>query len=191
MSLSRCFAIAAASVVALGMSLSIACAADQKQGDGQKKTVDQKAVAQKPPASKTASDKSQTAGEKQNQQSDKWRFNFYNGEWWYWLPTNRWVYWRDNRWNAYTPSTYTHPDAGAFVSDGRGGWVYTNGAVTPSDNRPFYGHAMSGWDWRPSQMNEENRPFYGHAMPSEFFGGWRSRSANRPFYGHAVSSYGD
>ncbi len=135
------------------------------------------------------------AAAKQDQPKEQWRYTFHNGEWWYWLPTNRWVFWRGSRWNAYDPTTYasptyTYPAYNGVMADGRGGWVYANGGVSTSANRPFYGHAVSGWDWRPVQPNEENRPFYGHALPSEFFGSWGSRWSNRPFYGHAVSYYG-
>ena len=44
-----------------------------------------------------------------------WRYTFHNGEWWYWLPTSRWVYWRDNRWNAYDPKTYAYPGRRALL----------------------------------------------------------------------------
>ena len=122
------------------------------------------------------------------QQQETWRYTYHNGEWWYWLPSNRWVYWRNSQWNDYDPRTFTY--AGVLTGDSR---VATSGARAAADpeNRPFYGHALSGLDRRPLEANNEAGPFYGHALPSEFFGSWRSRRANRPFYGHAVSSYDD
>ncbi len=29
---------------------------------------------------------------------DAWRYKQHNGQWWYWLPSNRWVVWTDGRW---------------------------------------------------------------------------------------------
>ena len=28
---------------------------------------------------------------------DHWRYAYFNGDWWYWLPENRWVYWRNGQ----------------------------------------------------------------------------------------------
>jgi hypothetical protein len=135
------------------------------------------------------------ADQRATQSTAQWRYTFHNCEWWYWLPSNRWVYWRNNQWNIYDPRTFTYRGTGLFAEDGRtaiygGAATYGSQAGTDSDNRPFYGHALSDWQGRSLEPNAEVGPFYGHALPSEFFGPWRSRSANRPFYGHAVSSYG-
>jgi len=35
---------------------------------------------------------------------EAWRFRWHNGQWWYWQPSNRWVYWSNDRWNSYEPS---------------------------------------------------------------------------------------
>jgi hypothetical protein len=29
---------------------------------------------------------------------NQWRYRQYEGRWWYWLPSNRWVMWQDGRW---------------------------------------------------------------------------------------------
>jgi hypothetical protein len=53
----------------------------------------------------------QRDGNRTNQQAlrnnpNDWRFSYYNGEWWYWLPNNSWVFYRDNRWNPYQADEY-------------------------------------------------------------------------------------
>lgn len=45
------------------------------------------------------------SGERGNRDDIQWRYRFYNGVWWYWLPDNRWVYWSNNAWQDYNPST--------------------------------------------------------------------------------------
>jgi hypothetical protein len=164
------FLVAASLLVFTGLGLSAVQAAEQKQA-----TADQK----------------QTTDQKQGQGQDQWRYARHNGEWWYWLPANRWVYWRDSRWNTYDPKTFTYPNATGVVATSRNGSTDGSRAASNSDIRPFYGHAESNLDRRPLEANNEVGPFYGHALPSEVFGGWRARRSIRPFYGHAVSSYSD
>ncbi len=107
--------------------------------------------------------------EKAQQAQEPWRYTFHNGEWWYWLPTNQWVFWRDNRWNDYNPQTYVYPQSGvapcyagqtAFV-----GYGMSSGSAGDSDNRPFYGHALSSIDRRTLESSSETGPFYGHTLP--------------------------
>jgi hypothetical protein len=43
--------------------------------------------------------------ERGNRDDIQWRYKYYNGVWWYWLPDNRWVYWSNNAWQDYNPST--------------------------------------------------------------------------------------
>jgi hypothetical protein len=123
----------------------------------------------------------------QKQDDQQWRFTFHNGEWWYWLPENRWVYWRNNRWNDYDPQTFAYRHVPSVVPAGRVEAGYSGETVRNDDIRPFYGHSDSQLDRRPLEQNGEVGPFYGRALPNEVFGPWRSRHANRPFYGHAIS----
>lgn len=37
---------------------------------------------------------------------DKWRFRQHQGIWWYWLPTNSWVYWSGEKWVPYDEAGY-------------------------------------------------------------------------------------
>ena len=121
------------------------------------------------------------------QDQNQWRYTFHNGEWWYWLPADRWVYWRDNRWNNYDPKTFNS----SHSTDVAGTTPNGSRAVGDSDNRPFYGHALSNLERRPLEPNNEVGPFYGNTLPNEVLGGWRVRRGVRPFYGHAISSPGD
>ena len=47
--------------------------------------------------------------------ADRWRYKWHNGQWWYWLPSERWVIWVDDRWEDYLPpapaavTTYSYP----------------------------------------------------------------------------------
>ena len=34
---------------------------------------------------------------------ESWRFRWHQGQWWYWQPSNRWVYWSNDQWNSYEP----------------------------------------------------------------------------------------
>lgn len=36
---------------------------------------------------------------------NSWRYRQHNGTWWYWLPSNRWVYWSNGAWTNYVPGT--------------------------------------------------------------------------------------
>jgi hypothetical protein len=117
------------------------------------------------------------------------RYSFYNGEWWYRRPSGKWLYWRANRWNDYSPGTFVPNTTGSSSSPNATAPADSGSQALPeSDIRPFYGHALSQWGSGLSG-EDEIAPFYGHAMPAEVFGGWRSRRfAIRPFYGHAASS---
>jgi hypothetical protein len=41
-----------------------------------------------------------------NAAGDSWRFQRYNNEWWYWMPGNYWMFYRDNSWSRYDPNTF-------------------------------------------------------------------------------------
>jgi hypothetical protein len=130
--------------------------------------------------------------QKQTQTPEAWRYTFHNGEWWYWLPADRWVYWRDSQWNDYNPKRFVSPSPATVVATGRMSADNGGQAGLNLDTRPFYGHSLSSPDQRSLEVNGETGPFYGHTLPNEALGPWRAhRNANRPFYGHAVSSEGD
>jgi hypothetical protein len=35
-----------------------------------------------------------------------WRMSYYNNEWWYYTPENRWMFYRDNRWTPYDRAAF-------------------------------------------------------------------------------------
>ena len=43
-----------------------------------------------------------------NRENDpnRWRFVQHNGEWWYWMPDNYWMYYRNNNWTRFDPYAY-------------------------------------------------------------------------------------
>lgn len=139
---------------------------------------------------KLAADQKQTTRLNQGQNQDPWRYTFHNGEWWYWLPTNRWVYWRDHRWNDYRPQTYTLPRSSYNVGTGRVGASDASQDDDDSDIRPFYGRTVGDLDRRPTETDGEIGPFYGNALPSDVVGS-RVRRGIRPFYGRAASTSDD
>jgi hypothetical protein len=171
------FLVAAILIVVAGVLVSAAQAAEKKQ-----------------PAVKGQVAKQATSSQqKVAPGSDRWRYTFHNGEWWYWLPEARWVFWRDNRWNHYDPKTYVAPilQYADFAAGIQGGWTGGNRVLNDSDVYPFYGRTTGQLDRRTLQPNEEVGPFYGHALPNEVFGPWRWGQSSRPAYGHALSSGGD
>jgi hypothetical protein len=119
---------------------------------------------------------------------EAWRYTFHNGEWWYWLPAGRWVYWRDDRWNDYTPRTYTPPRSSRAVAIDRAGSSRGNPTAGDPDIFPFYGRTTADLDRRPLETNGEVGPFYGNTLPSEILGAQRASRGIRPFYGRADSS---
>jgi hypothetical protein len=38
--------------------------------------------------------------------TNNWRYKQQNGHWWYWLPSNQWVFWNGSGWVQYTPQAY-------------------------------------------------------------------------------------
>jgi hypothetical protein len=124
----------------------------------------------------------QAADKESAQSQDQWRYTFRNGEWWYWLPANRWVYWRDNQWNDYNPKTFVAASSAGVVAVGPN----SSSPAGNSDTLPFYGRVIGDLDRRPQQPNNEVGPFYGNPLPTERFSG--SRRGIRPFYGRAASN---
>ena len=79
--------------IAIGFTTTIA-AAQRAAGDVQSADA---AKLNEPAASRTDA----------SQPSDSWRYRRHDGLWWYWLPSEKWVYWTGDRWTAYQPQKYT------------------------------------------------------------------------------------
>lgn len=41
-----------------------------------------------------------------NPSGEKWRFRQHEGLWWYWLPSEKWVYWHEGKWVPYDAAEY-------------------------------------------------------------------------------------
>ncbi len=65
--------------------------------------------------------------------SQRWRFKRHQGLWWYWLPSDRWVYWTGDKWVPYDAESYAayrasqrQPSYSTAApnaqSGGQGGW---------------------------------------------------------------------
>lgn len=53
-------------------------------------------------------------------QSGAWRYKYHNGRWWYWLPSNSWVFYQNQRWipyNADVRSQFSAADGGPIRRD--------------------------------------------------------------------------
>lgn len=38
--------------------------------------------------------------------SGRWRYKYHDGRWWYWLPSNSWVFYHNQRWVPYSRQSY-------------------------------------------------------------------------------------
>src|ERR1051325_7180905 len=56
--------------------------------------------------------------------NDQWRYRYYRGRWWYWLPSQRWVIWTGYAWVPYYPNSYAT--------------YYSNPYPTYNYSRPYY-----------------------------------------------------
>jgi len=77
---------------------------------------------------------------------EAWRYTLHNGEWWYWMPQNRWVFWRNNQWNGFTPRPSAPPAGFDRMMDIPARSIYSGPAsryLGGDEVGPFYGHAMS------------------------------------------------
>jgi hypothetical protein len=126
----------------------------------------------------------QAAEQRAAPSQDPSRYTFHNGEWWYWLPAGRWVYWRNDQWNNYDPKTFTYNNSAAVATDALPSGS-ANGAMPDADTYPFYGRVVADPDRRSLQPNSEVGPFYGRVLPNEFIGSARGRRSIGPFYGRS------
>ena len=43
--------------------------------------------------------------------ANRWRYRFYNGQWWFYHPSNHWSYWNGNAWTPYQRQANVPPAA--------------------------------------------------------------------------------
>jgi hypothetical protein len=75
-----------------------------------------------------------------------WRYKRHQGLWWYWLPSNKWVYWTDNRWVPYDAESYAKFNAARQPA------TTTYGQQSYSTNSP-YPPAGTWGPWGPVRYN--------------------------------------
>jgi hypothetical protein len=82
-----------------------------------------------------------------------WRYRNYNGAWWYWLPSNRWVYWSNGAW--------VDPPENSSVP-----------TLTPTYTLPAVRYTVPVYSYRPSYTSYY--PSYGYSSyyPSYGYGGY-------------------
>lgn len=83
-------------------------------------------------------------------QGEVWRYKYHQGRWWYWLPSNSWVYWQNSQWvqhdaDGYARTFATRDSARPYQSGYRGveeltadrHWPYgANGSDTTASSQP-------------------------------------------------------
>ena len=89
-------------VLVLGTALLILAGANQGWADN---PVDVKPH-EGDPATEAKVTSDDAKGSSPDSSGERWRFKRHQGLWWYWLPTNKWVYWTGDRWVAYDAKTY-------------------------------------------------------------------------------------
>ncbi len=109
---------------------------------------------------------------------ERWRYRWHNGQWWYWLPNNRWVFWNGYSWLPYagTPAGGTRytagygPDglmpvnpngyynSGNYAAPNNGGYYYNGNYYNGNSNRGYYYR-------RPGLIRNRLRYYNNPAMP--------------------------
>jgi len=98
---------------------------------------------------------------------DAWRYRWFNGRWWYWLPDNRWTYWENDHWvdysaNVAVPNTSPQStfEGGAQMGYGAGynGYQPYSGNYMPYDGE---GYPASTWGGHYSPGWSRGSPSYG------------------------------
>lgn len=111
---------------------------------------------------------------------EQWRYRFHNGEWWYWLPENRWVIWRNGQWIAYDANTYQAPGVETYVTPSDGGYYggYYDNGYYPYSNYGYYPYY--GWyGYYPYYRHG----YYGYYPHYGYGGGYYDNWFNRGYYG--------
>ena len=106
------------------------------------------AAVEKAPAG-SADSKPATAGD-----GEKSRFKQHDGLWWYWLPSNSWVYWTDGKWVPYDPESYAKFQASRVPR----GYSYSSGGTQQG------GYPQQGGFWGPVRYNQYGQPQYPYSQ---------------------------
>jgi hypothetical protein len=99
-----------------------------------------------------------------------WRYRFYNGQWWYWMPANYWMYYSGNAWVPYNAVTYRRSP----VIVNRGPYYYGNGYYG-NYWRPGYSYyRYPGYRYRYWDGYYGYRPGYSYYRGPGFYGPYRN-----------------
>jgi hypothetical protein len=75
---------------------------------------------------------------------ESWRYRRHDGQWWYWLPSEKWVYWTGDRWKAYEPLATSQSRAAR----------QSGGSSYPADQG----------NWGPVRYNRYGQPQYPYSQ---------------------------
>jgi hypothetical protein len=85
--------------------------------------------------------------------TEGWRYRFHDGRWWYWLPTQQWVYWDGSKWNdVVAPPAPTAAPAVTYANPGPSPYNPNYPNVWPYNDPNYYPYSTPGrWNgpWRP------------------------------------------
>jgi hypothetical protein len=84
---------------------------------------------------------------------ETWRYRKHQGLWWYWLPSNKWVYWTDNRWVPYEAESYAKFNAARRPQP-------QSQAYSNSGSNPTWGN------WGPIRYNQWGQRQYPYSQRS-------------------------
>jgi hypothetical protein len=102
------------------------------------------------PTAKAVSADAQPA---QESGGDRWRFKRHQNVWWYWLPSNKWVYWTGDRWVDYDATSYAQFQASRNPQP-----------VTTNSNAQPYSNAPRTSVWGPERYNQYGQPQYPYSQ---------------------------
>jgi hypothetical protein len=104
------------------------------------------------PPSDSAATSSQAAPAEKSQ-GETWRYRQHQGLWWYWLPSNKWVYWTDGRWVPYEAESYAQFNA------------TRRGQTSSSPSYPG-GNSTTWGQWGPIRYNQWGQRQYPYSQRS-------------------------
>jgi len=100
-------------------------------------------------------DSAATVSKPADASGDRWRFKQHQGLWWYWLPTNQWVYRVNDRWVPYEPESYA-----AFLATRR-----SQDGSSSSGQYQQRGGTQQG-NWGAVRYNQFGQPQYPYSQRS-------------------------
>ena len=88
-------------------------------------------------------------------QGETWRYRKHQGMWWYWLPSDSWVYWTDGKWVPYDAESYAKFNA----SRRQQSYSNSGGNYGNSNN-------SSSGQWGPIRYNQWGQRQYPYSQRS-------------------------